>query len=54
MEAGDIGIAEAYLRGESSRAGFDVMGLMQCSPRTEARKLVDGLAVALQLPQTVG
>jgi len=45
--------SEAYLRMESSRAGFDVMGLMQCSPRTEAHKPVDGLAVALQRPQTV-
>jgi len=46
--------SEAYLRMESARAGFDIMGLMQCSPRMEAHKPVDGLAVALQLPQTVG
>ena len=40
--------SEAYLRTEAARAGFEVMGLMPCTPRTESHKPVDGLAMALQ------
>src|SRR6266567_544570 len=39
--------SEAYLREESSRAGLEVMGLLDCSPRQEAKSPVEGLAVAL-------
>jgi len=42
--------SESYLRNLAADSGFDVMGLMQCSPRTEAQKPVEGLAVALQRP----
>ena len=40
--------SEAYLRQEADRVGLDVMGLLDCSPRQEARSPVEGLAVALQ------
>jgi predicted TPR repeat methyltransferase len=39
---------EAYLREEAAIAGLDVMGLLDCSPRLEAKSAVEGLAVALQ------
>lgn len=39
--------SESYLRAEAARAGFAVIGLMECSPRSEAGTPVDGLAVAL-------
>ncbi len=39
---------EAYLREEAARAGLEVMGLLDCSPRQEAKSAVEGLAVALQ------
>ena len=42
--------SEAYMREEAERAGLDVMGLLECSPRTEAKAPVAGLAVALQRP----
>ena len=40
--------SEAYLREEAGRAGLEVMGLLDCSPRWEAKSPVEGLAVALQ------
>jgi predicted TPR repeat methyltransferase len=40
--------SEAYLREEADRAGLEVMGLLDCSPRLEAKSPVEGLAVALQ------
>jgi 2-furoyl-CoA dehydrogenase large subunit len=40
--------SEAYLRGAAEHAGFEIMGMMECSPRTEANLPVAGLAVALQ------
>ena len=39
---------EAYLREEAARVGLEVMGLLDCSPRQEAKLPVEGLAVALQ------
>jgi predicted TPR repeat methyltransferase len=42
--------SETYLRDSAARAGLDVMGLMDCSPRADAGALVEGLAVALQQP----
>lgn len=39
--------SESYLREEAVRAGFDVVGLLECEPRTEAGKPVEGYAVAL-------
>jgi predicted TPR repeat methyltransferase len=38
---------EAYLRKEAERAGFEIMGLVDCVPRREAGRDVEGLAVAL-------
>jgi predicted TPR repeat methyltransferase len=40
--------SEAYLRQEAGQAGLEVMGLLDCSPRWEAKSPVEGLAVALQ------
>jgi predicted TPR repeat methyltransferase len=40
--------SEAYLREEADRAGLEVMGLIDCLPRREAKSPVEGLAVALQ------
>jgi predicted TPR repeat methyltransferase len=40
--------SESYLRQEATRAGLEVMGLLDCSPRDEAEVPVAGLAVALQ------
>jgi predicted TPR repeat methyltransferase len=40
--------SETYLRGEAARAGFDIMGFLECSPRSEAGRPVEGYAVALQ------
>jgi predicted TPR repeat methyltransferase len=40
--------AEGYLRDEAARAGLEVAGLLECSPRDEAKVPVEGLAVALQ------
>ena len=39
--------SEAYLREAAESAGFDVMGLLACSPRSEANVPVEGFAVAL-------
>ncbi len=41
---------EPYLRAEAAAAGLDVIGLMLCSPRSEAKILVAGFAVALGKP----
>jgi predicted TPR repeat methyltransferase len=46
--------SEAYVRVEASRTGLEPMGLMHCSPRMEAHRPVEGLAVALQLPRKLG
>jgi predicted TPR repeat methyltransferase len=40
--------SEAYIRQEAAKAGLDVMGLLDCSPRDEAKISVEGFAVALQ------
>ena len=40
--------SEAYLRQEAASTGLEVMGLLDCSPREEARVAVAGFAVALQ------
>ena len=42
--------SEAYLREQAARAGFEVIGLIACSPRTEANEPVEGVAAALQRP----
>ena len=43
--------SEHYVRREAATSGFDVMGLLRCTPRTDAEKPVDGLAAALQRPR---
>ncbi len=40
----------AYLRREAERAGFEVAGMLECVPRTEAEQKVEGWAVALHKP----
>ena len=40
--------SEVYLRSEAARAHLEVMGLLECSPRDEAKLPVEGFAVALQ------
>ena len=39
--------SESYLREAAAHAGFDISGIVQCSPRMEAGAAVAGLAVAL-------
>ncbi len=39
--------SEAYLTSEAFKAGFAVAGLLECVPRMEAKRAVDGFAVAL-------
>jgi len=39
--------SESYIRHAASLGGFDIAGLIKCSPRTEAGVPVEGLAVAL-------
>jgi predicted TPR repeat methyltransferase len=39
--------SESYLRDAASHSGFDISGIVQCSPRMEAGVPVAGLAVAL-------
>ena len=39
--------SEAYLREQAAQMGLEVMGLLDCSPRWEAKSPVEGLAVAL-------
>jgi predicted TPR repeat methyltransferase len=41
---------EAYLRERAVAARFDVVGLMNCNPRSEAKTPVAGYAVALRKP----
>ena len=43
--------SEAYLRTLAERYGFVLLGLLQCSPRSEAGVAVDGLALALLKPE---
>lgn len=43
--------SEDYLRQEATRSGLEIMGLLQCVPRTDAKKPVDGWAAALQRPR---
>ena len=43
--------SEDYLRQEAGRSGFDIMGLLHCTPRTDAQKPVEGWATALQRPR---
>jgi predicted TPR repeat methyltransferase len=43
--------SEQYVRRTAAAAGLDVVGLLACSPRTEAGVPVAGLAVALFLPR---
>jgi predicted TPR repeat methyltransferase len=40
--------SESYLREEAERAGFEVMGLLECSPRRDANVPVAGFAAAFQ------
>jgi predicted TPR repeat methyltransferase len=42
--------SENYLKTAAHAGGFDIAGVIACSPRTEAGVAVDGLAVALQKP----
>lgn len=44
--------AESYLRAETERAGFEVIGLLDCVPRHEAGLPVAGYAVALRRKDT--
>ena len=37
-----------YVRETATRSGFDCMGLIDCSPRTDAGKPVEGFAIALR------
>jgi predicted TPR repeat methyltransferase len=39
--------SESYLTSEAFKAGFSVAGLLECVPRMEAKRPVDGFAVAL-------
>lgn len=43
--------SEDYLRREAARFGLEIMGLLHCTPRTDAQKPVDGWAAALQRPR---
>ena len=40
--------SQAYIRQEAAKAGLEVMGLLDCSPREEAHVPVEGFAVGLQ------
>ena len=40
--------SRSYVTEEAARAGFEVMGLLECSPRQDAGVPVEGLAAALQ------
>jgi len=46
--------SETYLRDEAAKAGFEVTGFLECSPRSEAGQPVEGFAVALALAEKVG
>lgn len=41
--------SESYLRERADAAGIDVVGFLECQPRTEAGVPVEGFAVALEL-----
>ena len=43
--------SEHYLRQEAAQSSLDIMGLLQCTPRTDAKMPVDGWAAALQRPR---
>jgi predicted TPR repeat methyltransferase len=40
--------SESYLRRQAARTGFEIVGFLQCHPRTEAGVPVEGYAVALR------
>ena len=40
--------SQSYLRSLTATIGFEISGLIACSPRTEAGVPVDGLAVAVR------
>jgi predicted TPR repeat methyltransferase len=40
--------SESYLREESEKAGFEIAGLLDCHPRSEAGVPVEGFAIALR------
>jgi len=40
-----------YLQQQAASAGLDIMGLLQCTPRTDAREPVNGWVAALQRPR---
>jgi predicted TPR repeat methyltransferase len=42
--------SEDYLRREAEQYGLEIMALLQCTPRLDAKKPVEGLAIALQRP----
>lgn len=42
--------SEDYLRGEAQQSGLEIMALLQCTPREDAKNPVDGLALAVQRP----
>jgi predicted TPR repeat methyltransferase len=39
--------SENYLRSEAARANFEIVGFLECHPRTEAGVPVEGYAMAL-------
>jgi predicted TPR repeat methyltransferase len=43
--------SEAYLRREAAFADLEIVGLLQCIPRTDGGNPVEGLATALQRPR---
>ncbi len=43
--------SEHYLRQEAAQSSLDIMGLLQCTPRTDAKMPVEGWAAALQRPR---
>jgi predicted TPR repeat methyltransferase len=43
--------SEHYLRHEAAQSALDIMGLLQCAPRTDAKMPVEGWAAALQRPR---
>jgi predicted TPR repeat methyltransferase len=43
--------SEHYLRREAERSGLEIMGLLRCTPRTDANEPIEGWAAALQRPR---
>jgi predicted TPR repeat methyltransferase len=43
--------SEDDLRQQAAQSGLDIMGLLHCMPRTDAKSPVDGWAMALQRPR---